>query len=711
MADFLPQSVDSAGPKVIAATAPGILGTLARSFAIYGSANFIIRALNLLLIVAYAHYLRPSDYGIIYLAEIIASFLAIFSGLSIDSALERLYFQYHRDPLALRSYLGSAIQAAYLWMFLFLALNLILGWRFESLIPFHAQVPFYPYIAIAISTAALSQSIQCRVAIYQASARPQSYAILSFSLAVLTAVCCVYEVVIRRRGAAGMMEGKLVAAVLIFLVASWTMRSFLKERLQWRFVGESLSFSLPLIPHLMMASALVIADRFILARYRDLGEVGIYSLAYTFGMVMYLVTQSLSQAWLPMFFDLAGRDEENRKVLGQVCSGVAILLASIACVGTLLSPLFVHIALDERYRSAARIVPLVIVGYLFHGLFSLFDLSILHTKRTATVFGVSLVAFLANLALNLAMVPRWGMYGAAWATTIAYAIEAAGAFVLAQRLFTLPYRIGKILAGVAVVGGALGLTQAPSAGKAREVLIGAAVFPALGLLALLGSRNLRSAMVLLRSRGWAASTPPPAGNGHRQRGKGSEMEVEAYHRAFRERAYAMKKHHATRPHYDLRMEWNGVLLSWALPDGPSCRARAIREAIEMEDHSRANLLFEGVHDTGPMMLWDRGTWEPLPESNDVEAGLRRGVLRFTLRGEKLKGNWMLTRTNSARNAPRATWTLSKLADSFAENISDKSILKEQPNSVSTGRTMEQIVRDWRGQKNKCEQQTELFQEI
>jgi O-antigen/teichoic acid export membrane protein len=498
MLDSVSQDVNSDGKEAISAPSWGILGQLTRSFAVYGSANFTIRALNFLLIVVYAHYLRPSDYGIIYLAEIIASFLTILACLSIDSALERLYFQYNRDSDALNNYLGSTIQFAFFWMFLFLALTLILGWGFGSHAPFHAQVPFYPYIAMAISAATFSQGIQCRLAIYQASARPRSYAVLSFSLAILTAVCCINSVVIRRRGAIGMMEGKLVATLLVFLVALLTMRSLLKVRLQWRFVRESLSYSLPLIPHLVMASALVVADRFILAHYRDLAEVGIYSLAYTLGMVMYLVTQSLSQSWLPMFFELAGQGDQNRKVLGHVCSGLAIVLVGIACMGMLVSPLFVHVALDERYQSAARIVPFVIMGYLFHALFSLFDLSILHAKRTASVLSISLVAFLANLALNLALVPRWGMFGAAWATTIAYAVEAAGAFVLAQCFFALPYRVAKILVGLVVALGALGLTQVTFVGVGQDVLMCLAVIPALGLLALLGWRDLRSAIGLLR---------------------------------------------------------------------------------------------------------------------------------------------------------------------------------------------------------------------
>jgi bifunctional non-homologous end joining protein LigD len=186
------------------------------------------------------------------------------------------------------------------------------------------------------------------------------------------------------------------------------------------------------------------------------------------------------------------------------------------------------------------------------------------------------------------------------------------------------------------------------------------------------------------------------------------MEAEANRCALHERAYSMKKHHATRLHYDLRLEWNGVLLSWALPDGPSCCAGAIRKAIEMKDHDRENVVFEGVHRTGPIMLWDRGTWEPHLESDDVGSALSRGVLRFTLRGERLKGCWTLTRIKRARNTSKPVWTLCKQADSFAESRADKCVLEEWPNSVSTGRTMGEIVRDWTKPKDRYERQTKLF---
>ena len=498
MADLPPQTSTAASAE---APAHPIVLALARSFVVYGLANFGIRAFNFFLVLLYSRYLRPADYGLVYLAEIVAAFLAIFAGLSIDSALQRLYFQHNRTSEELHSYLGSVIRFGLGWMAVFLALVLTVGRSIQSHLPTSAALPFYPYIAIATTTAIAIQGVQFRLAIYQSARRPRSYASFSLTFALLTAACCIYEVVLLRAGALGMLRAKLIAAAIALLAAVWTMRRFLAARFQWSFVRESLSFSIPLVPHLLMASGLVVADRFILEHYRNLAEVGVYSVAYTFGMVMFLITQSLSQAWLPLFFDLAtSSSTENRVLLGRICSGLATLLTALACTGMLVSPLFTNLCLDARYSSAAYIVPLVIMGYLFHGFFSLFDLSILHVKRTGSVFAISLVAFGVNLALNFAMIPRWGMFGAAWATTIAYGVEALGAFLVAQRFFQLPYRITQGFTALVISAAALWMTQWPSMQQSRGLpLIPFAVL-AIAMLALTGRHDLQSALSALRKR-------------------------------------------------------------------------------------------------------------------------------------------------------------------------------------------------------------------
>jgi bifunctional non-homologous end joining protein LigD len=184
------------------------------------------------------------------------------------------------------------------------------------------------------------------------------------------------------------------------------------------------------------------------------------------------------------------------------------------------------------------------------------------------------------------------------------------------------------------------------------------------------------------------------------------------------RVFVVKKHDAIRAglHYDFRIGHNGVLLSWAVPDGPSYWPGHQREAIQVGNHSREYAFSERVIYDGPgagtVMVWDWGTWVPLPGFTDVDACWRNGLLKFTLIGEKLKGNWELARVDRyVGNRRNIIWTLSKEQDSFARSETAKSISEEAPDSVITGRTLKEIAnKDSNKSKYRNEQQGKLFDE-
>lgn len=165
--------------------------------------------------------------------------------------------------------------------------------------------------------------------------------------------------------------------------------------------------------------------------------------------------------------------------------------------------------------------------------------------------------------------------------------------------------------------------------------------------------------------------------------------------ARRKLSYLIQKHDATRLHYDFRLEHDGVLLSWAVPKGPSYDTTDKRLAVQTEDHPLEYGKFEGTipedeYGGGTVMLWDRGTWEP---DGDVAEGLQKGKLAFTVFGKRIKGKWALVklRARGKKDRGKQNWLLIKERDEYA-GPEKRPIVERELKSVKTGRTMEQIAR-------------------
>jgi bifunctional non-homologous end joining protein LigD len=185
-----------------------------------------------------------------------------------------------------------------------------------------------------------------------------------------------------------------------------------------------------------------------------------------------------------------------------------------------------------------------------------------------------------------------------------------------------------------------------------------------------------------------SKTPEPSGKGKRK-AKGGD-------------GFCVQKHDATRLHYDLRLELDGVLKSWAVTNGPSLVPGIKRLAVETEDHPLDYADFEGTiplgqYGGGRVIVWDRGRWTP---DGDPHAGLKKGHLKFSLEGEKLAGAWHLVRLKPKEREKRVNWLLIKADDQHARADGDPDILEEAPRSVITGRTIDDIERPARAEKPK-----------
>ena len=188
------------------------------------------------------------------------------------------------------------------------------------------------------------------------------------------------------------------------------------------------------------------------------------------------------------------------------------------------------------------------------------------------------------------------------------------------------------------------------------------------------SKTAVSALKEYRAKRDFTKTPEPSGDAKSARRARPAKPGPCY--------FCVQKHLASHLHYDFRLEYKGVLLSWAVPKGPSLNPKDKRLAMRVEDHPLEYGDFEGVipegYGAGIVMLWDRGRWEPQVE--DVDAALDKGDVKFILHGVKLKGSWVLVRTRSGpigAGAQSRSWLLIKHRDQWAGNIDvtmlDKSV--------------------------------------
>jgi bifunctional non-homologous end joining protein LigD len=165
--------------------------------------------------------------------------------------------------------------------------------------------------------------------------------------------------------------------------------------------------------------------------------------------------------------------------------------------------------------------------------------------------------------------------------------------------------------------------------------------------------------------------------------------------------YVVQKHRASQLHYDFRLEFNGVLLSWAIPKGPSLDPSVRRLAMQVEDHPVEYGNFEGVipegeYGGGTVMVWDIGEW--IQESPDVASALEKGDLKFTLLGKKLRGSWVLVRTRGFGSKPDKSWLLIKHRDKYA---SKSDVTAEEPRSVLSRRLLADVARENGGDVEKA----------
>lgn len=465
---------------------------LFREAGLYTAGMMVMRVGNFLLLPLYTAVLTQAEFGAVGVLEPLTGLLVILAMAGQGDAMLRLGADRERDPAAL----GRLQSSTFTWaLSAGVVLTLLLAAAWPWLEP--AGVPLWPTGAAALSV--VVGTVGFRLVQSWLQFRRQ---VVEHIRATLVRWGLEVAAILTLLGLFGLRaEALLLGAGLSFaggaVLASRSMRERPRLAVHGPTLRGSLSYGVPLVPHLVAVLAFHAGDRLVLGALTDLATVGVYTLSAKLAMTVLMVAQGMQKAWVPFFF-AEDRDREERGWLRvrRLSFFSLVVVATTAVAVGLLAPEIVFLAGRAAYAEAAGIVPVLVMGKLLWAYYAVAATVVLAELRTARLIGaVTVPAALLNLGLNVLWVPQHGARGAAFATLVAYGVALVLAASLSRAARKVPFKVGRGLALLVLVGGTLALGDGRGLGVRLGLLLAFGV-----AVVVLDHRDLRASFAALRAR-------------------------------------------------------------------------------------------------------------------------------------------------------------------------------------------------------------------
>jgi len=426
---------------------------LGRQSVIYGLGGVLNQLVNFVLVPLYSYYLTPGEFAVYELLFRTMQLALIVAQLGLASAIfKSALYDKASDTKTLYSTAFYTLAGSSLLTVA--AGALLAGWLSGLLFETAAYTRL---VWLTFLTAALDTFIVVPMARLRIEGRALRYSAISFAAFATRLLLNVVFVAFLKRGVNGLVEANLVQSALFFFVYLWHIRDQLALRFSTAELRRLLSFSLPTVPALLGSTALVISDRYILNFYRTADEVGVYAMGYRIALVANMAVQAFQLAWPMLMFSVADSKDAERfysRVLTYLFWGGGFLSVGLAALaGDIL-----RLVSTPAYYGAAAVIPLVVLSYVFYGAYFATNIGSLLKNKTYWITIIVGISLAVQVGLNLLLVPRIGMMGAALTTALSYLLMPIMAIAISRRFYKVRYEYGRIALTLLVAAGLYGLS-------------------------------------------------------------------------------------------------------------------------------------------------------------------------------------------------------------------------------------------------------------
>jgi O-antigen/teichoic acid export membrane protein len=422
------------------------LTRLGRHSAIYGLGGLASRILAVLLLPLYTSYLSPSDYGKVETLVAATTVLTIVLRFGISSAFFRFYFD-SPEPARRLTVLRTSFWFTLTMATAGLVAGVVLAPQISTLLFGNGHEA--NLVRAAFVGLWAQMNYEQLTALFRVEERSLAFVCASLANVLITVGATVVLVVALDKGPVGVIVGNFFGTLVVYVALVGYRREQLGLELDRSLLREMNSFGLPLVPSALFLWVTNFADRFILVKLTDTTEVGLYSVGVRIASAMVLLLTAFRTAW-PAFAYSIERDEEAKRAYGFVLTYLVVVSSWVAAALALLSPWLVEALTKPGFASASRVVgPLAFSTVAFAG-YVVISIGVGRARRTQFNWAVTGVAGAVNIGLCLALIPPYGMMGAAVATVASYVVMFAGMAWWAQRIYPVRYQWRRVFTAAAV---------------------------------------------------------------------------------------------------------------------------------------------------------------------------------------------------------------------------------------------------------------------
>jgi O-antigen/teichoic acid export membrane protein len=405
---------------------------------IYVINSLLQKGIAFILIPLITRYLNPEQYGIVTIVNILVLFLTVLFTFSLDASIIRFYFDFKDDMNQLRDFFSTIYLVSVLLIVFFIILSVVF---FSSVFTmFLKNVTFFPFIFIGIVTILFQALYRMSLVIFQAQQKALKYTLLSLVFFFVNILALFYFVFYKHDGARGFLLSTLLSNVIACLISLVMIRKFLVLKINLRVIPSVLKYSLSIIPSNFAALIYGFSDRILLNNYSTTSNSGIYQISSQVTLPMELIAGNVNKAFTPMYFDNVGKGEYNEPVKASL--NLTGLYVTVALAISLFSPEIFRLFIDKSYANGVSIMTYLAFGLCLNAIYYFF-VNILFYDRSKTRYVAipSIVAAVANICLNIILIPHFGILGAAVTNLFSYFLSCLITGIIGHRfeLVKWPY--------------------------------------------------------------------------------------------------------------------------------------------------------------------------------------------------------------------------------------------------------------------------------